>query len=496
MDSLSIVKGDHLIKVGVDVRRYLFNAYNVGPNSFFFTGARTATPSGPVPMADFLLGLPSVSISFDGSPTGNTRKFEFAGYFQDDWKATPRLTLNYGVRWEFYGRITERVNKQSIWAPDCNCMRIAGVDASEGLVDNDYNNFAPRLGFAWRPFGESTVIRGSGGIFYDNDLRHNLEFATNPPFFFVREFASPPSLSDPFPPGQSSSTLRPNTLDKKFRDTYIEHWNLSVQHEFLQRLFVQAAYVGNHSVKARRLRNINQAINGVMPYPGFAQIFLFEQASSSNYNALQLHLERRFSQYLGFTSSYTWGHATDDRPGQGYGRVPNNYDMRSERGDADFDVRHTWASTLSVNLPWGSDKPWGRWSLHAIGILQSGRPFTVTVPSQNNDRPDVVPGVDWRHPDQGPDHWINPAAFAPAAGPFGTLGRNTLRGPGLSNLDISLVKTDWIGDVRMEFRAEFFNILNHPNFSIPNAVVGPTLGVISSTASPERQIQFGVKIGR
>ncbi|HET9220743.1 MAG TPA: TonB-dependent receptor, partial [Terriglobia bacterium] len=188
MDSLAFTRGKHQLKVGVDARRYLVNAYNVGPNAFIFTGARTASsPTTQIPMADFLLGLPTQSVYFDGEPTGNTRKFEFAGYFQDDWKVTPRLTINAGLRWEYYGRITERVNKQSFWTPDCNCMRLAGVDASEGLVDNDLNNFAPRLGFAWRPLDDDTVIRASAGIFYDNDMRHNLEFATNPPFFFTRE---------------------------------------------------------------------------------------------------------------------------------------------------------------------------------------------------------------------------------------------------------------------------------------------------------------------
>jgi hypothetical protein len=496
MDSLSYTRGNHQFKVGVDARRYLFNAYNVPPNQFAFTGARTATPTGPGnPMADFLLGLPTVSVSFEGSPTGNTRKFEFAAFAQDDWKITPRLTLNYGLRWEYYGRITERVNKQSFWVPDCNCMRIAGVDASEGLVDNDLNNFAPRLGFAWRPYGENTVIRASAGIFFDNDMRHNLEFATNPPFFFSREYPFPPSLSDPFPPAQSSAALRPNSYDKKFRDTYVEHWNLSVQRRVSPSLFAEVAYVGNHSVKARRLRNVNQSLNGVTPYPGFGPISLFEQAGSSNYNALQVRVDRPVSGNFGFTSSYTFGHAIDDRPGQGAGRAPDNYNMRAERGDADFDLRHNWTSSIRVNLPWGTGQWWGDWSMNAIGTLQGGRPFTVVLPGFNGDRPNSVPGVDWKPEDQGPDHWINPAAFSiPAQGTFGNLGRNTLRGPTLKTLDLSIAKSQRIGEGRLELRVEFFNIFNHPNFSIPNPVVGPTLGVISSTSSPERQIQLGAKL--
>jgi hypothetical protein len=446
-------------------------------------------------MADFLLGLPTQVFSFEGSPTGNTRKFEFAAYAQDDWKALPNLTVNYGLRWEFFGRIKERVNKQSFWVPDCNCIRIAGVDASDGLVDNDYNNFGPRLGVAWRPLGDDTVLRASGGIYYDSDQRTNFELTMNSPFFFVREFLFPPSLSDPFPASQGSTTLRPNTIEKKYRDTYVEQWNVSVQREILPSLLGEVAYLGNHALKQRRLRNPNQAINGVAPYPGFGFISFFEQAGSSNYNALQVRLERPFSGNVGFTSVYTWGHAIDDRPAQGTGRVPDNYNMRSERGNADFDVRQNWTSSVSIDVPWGRDKVWGRWSVNAISIVQSGRPVTVTVPGLgNNERPTVITGVNSKPANQGPDQWINAAAFlTPPLGSTGNLGRNTFRGPGLTNVDLSLVKTERIGQMQWQFRAEFFNLLNHPNFGLPNSVVGPTFGIISSTSTPERQIQFGVK---
>ena len=169
--------------------------------------------------------------------------------------------------------------------------------------------------------------------------------------------------------------------------------------------------------------------------------------------------------------------------------------MRAERGDADFDVRHNWTSSVRVLVPWGSNKWWGNWTVNAIGTVQGGRPFTVFLPGFSGERPNSVPGVDWRPDDQGPDHWINPAAFSiPAPGTPGNLGRNTLRGPKLHNLDLSLIKAQRVGEGRLELRVEFFNIFNHPNFSIPNSVMGPTLGVISATASPERQIQLGAKL--
>jgi len=504
VDNVTWIRGNHKVKFGADARRYLFNAYNVNPNLLIFSGARTAVPGAAAPtgsdMADFLLGLPAQVVSFDGDPAGNTRKFEFATYVQDDWRVAPHLTVNAGLRWEFFGRITEKRNKQSFWAPDCNCMRVAGIDATPGLVDSDFNNFAPRLGFAWRPFGERTVLRAASGIFYDSDMRHNAEIFSNPPFFFTREYASPVSLSDPFTAAGVSSTLRPNTFDKKFRDTYAEQWSLSIQHEIVPNVLAEVAYIGNHSVKARRLRNINQPVNGALPYPGFASIVLFEQAGSSNYNALQVRAERRFSKGLGFTSAYTWSHAIDDRPGQGGGVSQDNYNMRAERGNADFDVRHRWVATGMYTLPFGAGKPWGGWNLSAISTLQSGRPFTVTLPfpfSLFGSRPNVVPGVDWRPLNQTADQWINPAAFSfPANGAPGNLGRNTLTGPAFYNLDLSLLKSHRFGNSgQVALRADLFNVLNHPNLGLPNNALGSSLGLISATSASERQIQFGIKLG-
>jgi hypothetical protein len=497
IDNIFYARGNHQFKFGVDARRYLFNGRSVPANIFMFFGARTG-----LPIRDFLQGLPHVVVSFEGSPGGNTRKFEFAGYAQDDWKIRSNFTINYGVRWEYYGRMTERTNKQSFWVPECNCIRHAGIEASEGLVDNDFNNFAPRLGFAWRP-RERLVVRASSGIFYDNDMRHNTEVFSNPPFFFTREFIFPgsaPSFDNPFPSG-SVSPDRPNTYDQHYRDTYAEHWNLNVQYEVAKDIVAGVSYVGNHTVKARRVRNLNQPLipgTTTLPNPDFATITLYEQAGSSNYNALQVQVERRFSRGLGFLSSYTWGHAIDDRPGQGLGQSQDAYNMSAERASSDFDVRHTWVVSGTYNMPFGAGKPWGNWSVNAISTARSGRPFTVNVPGNiPNLRPNAVPGVDWRPADQGADEWINSGAFtAPASNTYGTVGRNTLTGPGLYNLDVSVVKVHRIGErYDLQFRAEFFNILNHPNFGMPNNAYGPSLGTIASTASPGRQIQFGIKLG-
>src|SRR2546429_352333 len=223
--------------------------------------------------------------------------------------------------------------------------------------------------------------------------------------------------------------------------------------------------IENHTLKARRGRNVNQAINGVRPYVGsfnglgFGNISLLEQSGSSKYNSLQSRVEKRFAQGLTFVSSYTLGHAIDDRPGQGSASsVQNNYDFRGERGDADFDVRHRWTVSGLYQMPVGANRRFGAhwnraaelilggWGVNGIGSFQGGRTFTIAL-NQNvsrslnpagADRPNRIAGVSLVPANQGPDSWINAAAFSlPAVGTFGTAGRNIGRGPILSNVDFS-----------------------------------------------------------
>jgi hypothetical protein len=408
---------------------------------------------------------------------------------------------------------------------------VAGNGIPPSLTGEDYNNFAPRFGFAYRPFGnDRTVIRGSTGIFYDSDMRHNFEVINNPPFLFNRTFTAAQiaggiSLSNPFPnvPGAGAATLAPNAFPEEYPDTYAEHFNLGIQHEIMNGMLLDVSYVGNHTLKARRSRNINQPIpgTGVRPYSGFGNIILNEQAGSSVYSSLQTRLEKRFSTGLTFISSYTWAHAIDDRPGQGGTNPQNNYDFRSDRADADFDVRHRFSLSGVYEIPVGRGRrignQWnpaldailGGWGVNGIGLFQGGRPFTVSLTTNPSgsvlgagvDRPNLVPGASLVPSNQGPDNWINRDAFSlPATGTFGNAGRNIARGPILKNVDLSLLKTFAITESkRLQFRAEFFNIANHPNFALPNARWAPTaagapnFGRITATIASERQIQFGLR---
>ena len=244
---------------------------------------------------------------------------------------------------------------------------------------------------------------------------------------------------------------------------------------------------------------------------------MFEQAGSSTYHALQVRAERRFSDGLAFISSYSWGHAIDDRNGEGdassgplgIAGVQNAHDVSQEKASADYDVRHRYTLSYIYDLPNPNyDGLAGHilngWAVNGILTLQSGRPFTVFQPASFGvsgtfgfgERPDVVAGTDPVPANQGPDNWINPAAFAtPTPGTFGSLGRNTLRGPSLKNLDLSIAKSFQISEGReIQFRTEFFNLTNHVNLGLPNQQFGlPDFGEIGTTVTRQRQIQFGLR---
>src|SRR5262249_10855836 len=219
---------------------------------------------------------------------------------------------------------------------------------------------------------------------------------------------------------------------------------------------------------------------------------------------------------------YTWGHVIDDRPGQGSASVvQNNYDFRKERADADFDVRHRWTVSSVFEIPVGKGRKFGNnwnsvldavlggWGVNGIGTFQGGRPFTVSLTTNPSgsaigagaDRPNIVPGQSLVPSNQGPDNWINRDAFSlPANLTFGNAGRNIMRGPTFKNVDLSLAKNFQITEARKaQFRAEFFNLTNHPNFALPNArwaatVAGaPNFGKITQTIGNERQIQLGLR---
>jgi hypothetical protein len=338
-----------------------------------------------------------------------------------------------------------------------------------------------------------------------------------------------PALAFPLAPFLSQGTKPLPTVagfDWIKRDIYVQQWNLTVARELWWNNAVQISYLGNHGLNLRRNLNVNffDPALGRRPNTKFTNINIETATGQNIYHALQVSFKRRFSTGLQYDVNYTWAHAIDDVQDQGLfsAQPQNNRDLRAERGNSSGDIRHTVNFNLLYDLPIGKGHSlFGEasgvggffvngWKLSALGILRTGIANTVFIGTNpfgdgnfTNQRPNSVLGVDQYAANKGPDGWLNPAAFTiPAAGTFGNLGRNTFFGPSFKQIDLSMLKDFKINErVKLEYRAEFFNILNHPNFDQPNTTFGTSsFGKIFNTfgrtlgIGTSRQIQMALRL--
>jgi hypothetical protein len=432
-----------------------------------------------------------------------------------------------------------------------------------GVYDGDHNNFAPRIGLSWDLFGNGrTVLRAGYGVFYETiigNIPGNVML--NPPY--LPDYFTPfPFASWPNPFGPSSFPVL-TIAQQNLRTPYAQHFNLGVEHQLPGRMLLGIAYVGTTGTKLPRFVQIDQAyitktqidsltpdvitrmemlgipsqvaqflndnqLYGAMPsivrtpFFGFAQLFQAQDSVSSNYHSLQAKLDKRFSHGLSFLTSYTWSHSIDGASvffGSGANATTifpqDNYNLNAERGRSDFDIRHRLSFSFNYELPVWRSLPsvLGKgWELGGILTLQTGQPFSVLTGESlsgtglGNDRPNVV-----GDPNAGPhtvQRWFNTSAFALNAPlTFGNAGRNIVTGPGYRDLDFSLIKNTQLGEkVKAQFRAEFFNIVNHPAFALPsNILAAPNFGTLFQTpdaaqnnvglgSGGPRLIQFALKL--
>ncbi len=430
---------------------------------------------------------------------------------------------------------------------------------SNALVDADWNNFAPRLGLAYQATSR-LVFRSAFGMFYNGEESgpySNPSPGFNPPFFVSESFVAPCSLpsytaaqncsvgglsvlSQGFP---ANALIDPNTpnlfsIDPHIRTPYTMQWHATLQYQLGANSLFEVAYVGSKGTKLYTYLNSNQASPTAdpsapsaprRPFPYIdSSIGYLNSAGNSEYDALQTRLQHRFGNGLSFLVNYTFSHALGDASNANLG-AQNNDAFRWtdhpewEHGNLDFDVRHRLTASYSWELPFGTGKALGsnvshavdyvigHWELEGVTTLSSGTWFTVTdgngnfANSDGQQRPDAVAGQSATGTPCVPGTFFNTCAFTdPPLGSFGNVGINTLRGPGLANWDLSLIKTFPIGEKRqLEFRAEAFNIANHANFlfaapgpqnSNNSTVLGtPTFGYVTAARDP-RLIQFGLKL--
>jgi len=539
-DVFTLVRGGHTVKLGGEIRWSQFNiSQEAAPRGqFIFSGQFTQDPvtgNEGSPLADMLLGLPITARISTVIGLHNRQKVPSA-FVQDDWKITRRLTLNLGLRYDYFSPIVEKDNRQANFDYNTGTIVVAGQNgASRGLVQADKSNFSPRVGFAWTPKENGkTVLRGAYGIFFSGqEIRTAapLQLAYNLPFFYEPTFISDGitavvTVSQGFPPLNPSQAINPGvtSVDSRLHTPYYQAWNLAVQRALPAAITVEFAYAGSKGTHLQGVIDPNQDpipgpgdVQVRRPYPQFGGFTAITNIANSNYNALQVKAEKRTTHGLYFLSAFTYSKAINDLPEICCAApfAQNSYDLAAERGRADFDQTLRWVLSFDYEVPFGSrgshpknglmDSVFAGWHLGGIYTLASGFPFSPYLgfdPSNTGTqgivRADQIRNGNLPRGQRTPGRWFDVDAFAiPNGFAFGNAGRNVLIGPGQNVFDFSFRKLFRLSEAQsLEFRAELFNSFNHPNFAQPDNFIddGPgSAGVIGSLAIPMRQIQFGLK---
>ena len=546
-DTLSHIRGHHLFKYGAEIRYAQEQSAGVPwQGQFVFNGQYTG-----VPLADFLLGGPNSVTVANGPAKIDMRDRNYNFFFQDDWKATRRLTLNFGMRYEYNRPLTETLLGELLnFYPE----RYRGPATDSGLVIGghtpgipastvyaDPREFAPRLGFAYALGPQSkTVVRGGFGIFFDTPTGQITQqklfeppYSANQTALFtptsaLNGFRLPPPIDLSNPPPQTvhggSLTIRP--IEEHRGTGYAEQWNFGLQQELSSGLLLAGSYVGTRGRQMFRAHNINypRSVGDslVRPYDGFSTILLLDSGANSDYHSLQLTAQKRFFGGASVLAAYTFSKALDEAASTTRffdNATGDPANLRGSWGPASFDRTHRLVVSYNLAIP----NPFGAnahgaaailkgWEISGVTTLESGIPFSVSNAQSNLDhdgdagspgtggRADSVAGVQPINP--GPNSsklntFLNAAAFAPAPrSRYGTLGRDTMRGPGVNIWDGRISKITPLNErLRLRFLTEFFNNWNHAAFSNPATTLGTAaFGTITSTVSNARIVQFALKL--
>jgi len=545
LDNLSWNRGKHNLKFGVDLRWNRSDIFggNSSHGNFNFDGQFTG-----VSFADFLLGAPA-TVALSSTLTGNMRFNNYMFYALDDWKVTPRLTLNLGLRYELTSPWFDQHDNMNVLvlAPgsEFNTIRPAAYCGNSwscrALVNTDTNNWAPRVGFGYQLAGR-TVVRAGFGVFYggqgslgaDGRMINNFPFnrsvtaqstATRPPL----------QLADGLPADfLGSTTTPPENLnwivwEENLPAPTVYQWNFAVQQEIRRDLSLTVAYIGSASSYILDAYNWNGSLPGPLaterqrrPIPQWNNITLRTPFGHANYQGLDAQVERRFSQGFSLSGAYTWSHSLDnvtEQFGSGGGGLQDFDNREGSRGNSDFDYRHRVVAAALYELPFGSgralmnQKGWmnqlfGGWQVSGIMSAQTGHYFTLTVPNSRQRLgatrvgawfPDRVSDGTLDH--RTADQWFDTAAFVLPRNPDGTFrlgnaGRAILNGDGPFNIDFGLMKSFPITErVNLQFRWETFNLTNTPTLADPTTILeSPDFGKIRSTVSLPRQMQFALRL--
>lgn len=548
VDNFSWKFRGHDFKAGYEFRR-------TDVDAFFDAGYRGRLDFAT--LEDFLSGTLSGGRSARGDSQRQTFQTSHAVFFQDLWRINRNLNVNLGLRWDYFGVLGEKNNLLSNFDPQRGLIQV-GTSGLDKLYNPDWNNFSPRIGLAWDVTGKGkSVVRAGWGLFndaYSQDFfvgqlpfnTFNPGPAYNPvgPSPILFSFSTVPQIQNNVPIFTDYLDSDVFAVERNLKTPTVQNFNLNFQQELVKNVVWQIGYVGSRGTNLFRYRDINQPVNPAVstarpfdngpfaPSGGtFFYVNLLETSANSNYNAMQTSLNVK--SFRGFTAlvNYTWSHSIDNASdGQDYvanaAQPDNSYRTDFERGNSNFDIRHRFVAVASYEVP-NFAKSYPRlgsgWQLNAVWTLRTGSPFHVNLFDDYNGtgeffpRPDLV--GDPYAGTQTPHNFLNLSAFrvpctfipnmngdgsasqcAPGSQHFGNLGRNSLIGPGYKNLDFSVFKTTKITEnVKLQLRAEVFNILNQPNFSSPllpgfsvdagangvNPVTGRGIGFLGINVTPD-----------
>jgi hypothetical protein len=539
-NSFARTTGHHTWKIGFQFTHftmaYLRSLFVRG--NFIFNGTYTQDPSNPNntgdAFADFLLGYPAMTQRSVGNAQAYLRHNSYAGYVQDDWRLTPRITINAGLRYEYTAPFSE--DRGNLLNLDYSTLPAAPVlRPTHTAIQPDYKDFAPRIGVAARlphlfSSPRDTVFRAGYGIYFSPEIAaETYDLLRNG----VRnEFNEPgglqPALTfeNGFPKTSNAGFPSYFGVDKNAPTPYVQQWTASIQEELPGGTLFEIAYIGTKGTDLGRFRRFNTPAHveigqNLSPRPGDLQslrtfpelgvIIQRQHLANSIYHSLQIKAEKRFTHRLSFIGSFVWGKSIDNAdnivPGQfeSFG-AQDERNLRLERGLSFFDVRRRLSGGYVYSIPGAPvlRAVLNNWQLSGNLTFQDGTPLnpvyfaTDFANSGTPNRPNVVPGQNVNLPagQRSADRFFNTNAFAnPAPFTFGNAGRNILPGPGNAVVDVALHRRFVVREGKtVEFRAETFNLLNHPNIGIPGPYpdFGPFFGKAFSAGDP-RRMQFALR---
>jgi len=556
-DKVTFLRGNHNIRAGGEVRFRQVNAFDggrTGPAKGFLgfdggTGGATGNAQ-----ANMLLGIAGFSAAPQVNGPFTLSSHEYSAFVHDDWKVSPRLTLNLGLRYDLFTNPFERHNRFGNY--DFASQRILlASDDDRNLVSDDHNNFGPRIGFAYAVDNDrNIVVRGGWGLLYFQDAAEFPPLALNPPngapVFLggtdqqgrpVNLSTGPPQAIGNSDPVNLQEFASYRFVDPNNRTAYTHQYNLGVQWQFASTWVLDVGFQGSSTKRLLATRNLGSGdfqdgsfstglgLARTVTDGELAFLKAYENRAAASYSSLQARLEKRLSQGLVMINSYTWSHAIDETSGDfgavaeargEFGGPQNPFCFSCEKGNSGFDYRHRFTSSVVYDLPFGRGRPFldqggaidkviGGWQVNFIIIAQSGQPYSIVT--GNGRRPDIISNPLENVP-AGLEY--NPNAFAPPSGRvtnlgggevrFGSAGRNILRGPSRYNTDFSLFKnTSLTETVSIQLGIEFFNFFNNVQRVVPNNFLnfdangnvdfGNQPGQIFN-AYPQRQGQFRAKL--